>query len=105
MYVAVAFRVACVLRGLSLPVPAKGFTTTALRATLADALMTETLVQAKAEGQVALRRKRKIQDVEEAEREKARYGMHVNQKLHVRRKRGEKRNAGLQVQLQLALGC
>lgn len=31
--------------------------------------------------------------------------MHVEQKRHVRWKRGEDRNAGLQVQLQLALDC
>lgn len=31
----------CIIQGLSLPPPAKGFTTTALRARLADALMTE----------------------------------------------------------------
>lgn len=32
-------------------------------------------------------------------------GMHVDGRRHVRGKRGENRNAGVQVQLQLALDC
>lgn len=76
-------------RGVSVPLPAKGFTTTALRATLADALMTETRVQAKA-GEDVLRRQERA-ECREGSVGKVRYACRPEAACKMEKGRGSQR--------------